>query len=67
MIIRNFPKILKNPEAKEEILKLKKVKMDLPSDKIFENGKEIDERKKDNIWASDNVRELQHHVAKALI
>lgn len=65
-IMRDFPKILKNPEAKEEIFKLKKVRMELPNEKIFENGKEIDERKKDNIWASDNARELQHHVAKAL-
>jgi len=66
MIMRKLPQILKNQEAKEEILKLKKLKMELPSEKAFEDGKEIDERKKDNIWASDNVRELQHHVAKAL-
>jgi hypothetical protein len=65
-IMRDFPKILKNPEAKEEILKIKKVRMDLPNDKIFKNGKEIDEREKDKIWASDNVQELQHHVSKAL-
>jgi hypothetical protein len=65
-IMRDFPKILKNPEAKEEILKLKKVKMDLPSDKIFKNGQEVDERDKDKIWASVNVQELQHHVSKAL-
>lgn len=66
MIMRKLPQILKNPEAREEILNLKKVKMELPSEKIFTNGKEIDERKKDNIWSSDNVRELQHHVSKAL-
>jgi hypothetical protein len=65
-IMRDLPKILKNPEAKEEILKIKKVRMDLPSDKILKNGKEIDEREKDKIWASDNVQELQHHVSKAL-
>ena len=66
MIMRKLPQILKNSEAREEILKLKKVKMELPDEKIFENGREIDERKKDNIWASDNVTTLQHHVAKAL-
>ncbi|RJP70542.1 MAG: hypothetical protein C4539_06230 [Ignavibacteriales bacterium] len=66
MIMRKLPQILKNPEAREEILKLKKIKMELQSEKIIEDGKEIDERKKDNIWASDNAVELQHHVAKAL-
>ena len=65
-IMRDLPKILKNPEAKEEILKIKKVRMDLPSDKIFKDGKEVDEREKDKIWASENVQELQHHVSKAL-
>ena len=65
-IMRKLPQMLNNPEAKEELLKIKKVKMELPSEKIFENGKEIDERKKDNIWSSEHVTELQHHVAKAL-
>lgn len=66
MIMRKLPQILKNPEAKEELLKIKKIRMELPSEKIFEDGKEIDERKKDNIWSSEHVTELQHYVAKAL-
>ncbi len=65
-IMRKLPQILNNPEAKETIFQIKNIKMDLPKEDLFEDGKEIDERKKDQRWGSKNASDLHRYVAKAL-
>jgi hypothetical protein len=65
-IMRKLPQMLINPEAKEALFQLKKIKTNLPKEDLTDDGKEINERKKDQIWASRNATELQRAVAKAL-
>lgn len=65
-IMRKFPQILNNPEAKEVIFQIKNIKKDLPKEDLYEDGKEIDEKLKDQRWVSKNASELQRCVSKAL-
>jgi hypothetical protein len=65
-IMREFPKLLKNPFAKKELFKLISIDFDLPKEEtIDENGEQVDEKTKDIIWSNKNASSLIHHVRKA--
>lgn len=65
-IMRELPKWLKNPDAKKELQKLLDIDMDLSEDEMHdEDGKEYDERKKDQIWSAKNSTELHKYVINA--
>ena len=65
-IMRDLPKWLQNKESKKELLKLKKIEIDLPRNEcIEEDGEECDERKKDKIWGSKHATDIIRQVKKA--
>lgn len=65
-IMRDLPKWLKNPEAKKELFKLLDIDLELPDDECFdEEGREYDERKKDQIWNGKHQELLIRQVKRA--
>jgi len=65
-IMRDLPKWFANPEAKKELFQLLDLDLELPDEDCFdEDGKEYDERKKDQIWSAKYSTELHRHVKNA--
>lgn len=65
-IMRDLPKWLANPEAKKELFKLLEIDLELPEEDCYdEDGREFDERKKDQIWNAKHQTNLIKHVKKA--
>jgi len=65
-IMRDFPKLISNPNVKKELFLLNKIDFRLPPNEILnEEGKEVDERTKDIIWNNKNGKDIIWHVRKA--
>ncbi len=65
MIMRQLPKWLSNPESKKELFELKNVDTTLLKDEMFEDGVEINERKKDQKWSAKHATVLIRQIKKA--
>lgn len=67
MIIRQIPKILANPEAKKELLRVSEVDSSLSREKIInKDGKENTLRDIDKMWGQEKGTVVINHVKKAL-
>ncbi len=65
-IMRDLPKWFNNEDSKKELFKLLEIDNELPEEDCFDiNGKEHDERKKDQIWGANNEEKLHRHVKTA--
>ena len=65
-IMRDLPKWFNNEDSKKELFKLLEIDNDLPEEDCFDkDGKEYDERKKDQIWGAKNAEKLHRHVKTA--
>jgi len=65
-IMRDLPKWLANEDAKKELFELLEMDLELPEDDCFdEEGREYDERKKDQIWNGKYQEELIRRVKLA--
>lgn len=65
-IMRDLPKLLAIKESKKELLKLLQIDNDLPDEDRFDkDGKEYDERKKDQIWNAKHQTILIRQVKRA--
>ncbi|MBI1937795.1 MAG: ParB N-terminal domain-containing protein [Ignavibacteriales bacterium] len=66
-IMRDFPKMLRRSESKEALFELKDINMDLPNKlKYDENGEELDFKKIDQMWISNNAQTIIRQVKKAI-
>ena len=65
-IMRELPKLFGNQNAKKELFNLLKIDFDLPIEEITdEEGKEVDEKTKDNLWGNKYASKVIQHVRKA--
>ena len=65
-IMRELPKWLAKPEAKEELFVLREVQIDLPKEKNFKSdGSEYDEKEKDRIWSGEHSTILHRQLTRA--
>ena len=65
-IMREFPKWLTNPDAKQELLVLADVDLNLPHEETLKaDGSEIDEIDKDRIWSNKHATVLHRHLKNA--
>jgi len=65
-IMRDFPRLISNPDVKKELFLLTKIDFGLPKNEILnEEGKEVDEKTKDTIWNNKNGKDIIWHVKKA--
>ena len=65
VIMRKLPALLKRSDSKKALYSLKDVSLGLPNELCWENGREIDEKKKDLKWNSENGAFLINQVKKA--
>jgi len=66
-LMRVFPKLIKNPDAKKELLKLNDISSDLTEEeKKDHNGNILSERDQDKVWADNNREEINRYFVKAL-
>jgi len=66
-IMRDFPKMLRRSESKEALFELKDIDMDISSKfKYDEKGEELDFKKIDQIWISNNASTIIRQVKKAI-
>ena len=66
-IMRDFPKMLRRTESKEALFELKEIDMEIPAKlKYDENGEELDFKKQDQIWISQNAPIIIRQVKKAI-
>lgn len=66
-IMREFPKLLADEDAKRAILKLSEIDSRLPSKERFDKkGEEIDPRTLDKIWGEKHASEITRHLKKAI-
>jgi len=66
-IMRDLPKILRREESKETLFALKDIEMDIPNKlKYDKNGQELDFKKIDQIWISNNAPTIIRQVKKAI-
>jgi hypothetical protein len=65
-LMRDLPDLLKNADAKRELLKINQIKPDLPKEKQRDaEGNEYDERTLDRIWGAENKTQIFRHLATA--
>jgi len=64
-IVRSLPRILKEPTAKKELLKLADVEMELTTAEITREGRVVDEREQDKIWGGKFASTIMRQMAKA--
>jgi hypothetical protein len=65
-LMRDLPDLLRNADAKRELLKINQIKPDLPKEKQRDaEGKEYDERTIDKIWGAENKQQIFRHLATA--
>jgi hypothetical protein len=64
-LMREMPSLLKNEQAKRELLKINQIKDDVPKEIAFADGKELSERQKDKAWGEHNSTHLFRHVNAA--
>jgi len=66
MLVREFPKLLSNEDAKEEIMKISEINPDLTEAECYDkDGKEYDPRTLDKIWGQKHASEIVMHIKKA--
>jgi hypothetical protein len=66
-VMRSLPRLLKNKDAKRELLKLKEIDIDLPqSEKQDAQKREYDEREIDKVWGNRYATEITRQVKRAL-
>lgn len=66
-IMREFPKLLANEDAKKEILKLSEIDSKLSlKERLDKKGGEIDPRTLDKIWGEKHASEITRHIKKAV-
>jgi hypothetical protein len=65
-IMRDFPRILSEPGAKEEILKIAEIDDNIPSKERYDkDGNELELRDQDKIWCGINGQEIIKRLKKA--
>jgi antitoxin component HigA of HigAB toxin-antitoxin module len=66
-IMRDLPKLIENNDSKKELLKLANIDLDLPREQcVDKDGKEYNEREKDNRWGEIHRAEITRQVKKAV-
>lgn len=66
-IMRDLPKMLKRDESKETLFELKDIDLEVPSKlKYDENGEELDFKRIDQNWVSNNASIIIRQVKKAM-
>lgn len=66
MLVRDFPRLLAQEDAKKEIMKIAEINPDLTEAECYDkDGKEYDPRMIDTMWRGKHISEIVMHIKKA--
>lgn len=64
-VMRDLPKLLKNPNSKKELFKLSEIDFNLTTEESTEDDKPISEKLKDKLWGNKYATEIGECVREA--